>query len=343
MSTEDEVREPHSTVSDTGDLPCTASSPAAVPATERVVFLDIARAFAMTRIVINHALPFAWIKWFEFLPIMFFASGALVARSLESRNWKQVFVGRLRRLALPLGVYLVFAASMWLFGLLPGTDTHLWYVWDYLAFTALSGVFLWLIRRNPWLFLALMAALATVTTFTGPPDASQGAAYMLVWVLGMMWTQRGFPSNAVLGITVVVGFAVSIGFVGTLIGFSPEVAPSDLGVAMAGLSLAWLAVFMLLRTQLEAAMRARVFGHVVRWMNRRMLTIYLWHVPAGVASRQWADDFGLSGAPWLIFVVVITLALTVLATMLLGGLEDNAKLSSARAKQRADSEVIVLD
>ena len=207
MSTEDEVREPHSTVSDTGDLPCTASSPAAVPATERVVFLDIARAFAMTRIVINHALPFAWIKWFEFLPIMFFASGALVARSLESRNWKQVFVGRLRRLALPLGVYLVFAASMWLFGLLPGTDTHLWYVWDYLAFTALSGVFLWLIRRNPWLFLAFMATLATITTFTGPPDASQGAAYMLVWVLGMMWTQRGFPSDAVLGITVVVRLA----------------------------------------------------------------------------------------------------------------------------------------
>jgi hypothetical protein len=310
-------------------------------ALSRLAFVDVMRTVAVGRVVVNHALPWAWMKWFESLPVMFFASGLLVGRSLATRDWKAVFVGRFKRLAMPTGLYLAFAVAMKLTGAIPGTTEHLWYVWTFLLFTALSGVFLRMIRWSRVATLSIVAVLVVAATL-GPdtylPWGVSGA-YLLAWLAGMIWAEDGcrLPPRRILVTTAVVGFAVSVAAVALLLQLDLLTSPSKLGISMAGLGAAWLSVGLLLKDQLEALMDMRGVGPFIRYLNKRLLTIYLWHLPATILGRQWADDLGLSPVPNALFVLAVTFVLTGLATVALGGLEDRASASSKRVKARAEA------
>ncbi|MEZ5239024.1 MAG: hypothetical protein R2716_08735 [Microthrixaceae bacterium] len=83
------------------------------------------RTIAVARVVVNHALPWPWLKWFESLPVMFFVSGTLVGRLHLRDSWRAVMWGRFNRLAVPTEVYLAFAAVMELTGLLEGDHAPL--------------------------------------------------------------------------------------------------------------------------------------------------------------------------------------------------------------------------
>ncbi|MGI9577405.1 MAG: acyltransferase family protein [Microthrixaceae bacterium] len=310
-------------------------------ALSRLAFVDVMRTVAVGRVVINHALPWAWMKWFESLPVMFFASGLLVGRSLATRDWKTVFVGRFKRLAMPTGLYLAFAVTMKLTGAIPGTTEHLWYVWTFLLFTALSGVFLRLIRWSRIGTLAIVSVIVVVATL-GPDSYMPwgvSGAYLLAWLAGMIWAEDNcrMPSKRALITTAVLGFAAAVVAVALLLQLDLLTSPSKLGISMAGLGAAWLAVGLLLRNQLEALMGLRAIGPFIRYLNKRLLTIYLWHLPATILGRQWANDLGLEPFWNACFVVLVTLVLTGVATVALGGLEDRASASSKRVKARADA------
>lgn len=309
-------------------------------ALNRLAFVDVMRTVAVGRVVVNHALPWAWMKWFESLPVMFFASGLLVGRSLATRDWKTVFVGRFKRLAMPTGLYIAFAVVMWQTGALPGTTQHLWYVWTFLLFTALSGVFLRLIRWSRVTTLAAVSVIVIVATL-GPdtymPWGVSGA-YLLAWLAGMIWAEDGcrMPSRRFLITAAVLGFGVAVAAVALLLQLDLLTSPSKLGISMAALGAAWLAIGLLLRNQLEALMGVRGIGPFIRYLNKRLLTIYLWHLPATILGRQWANDLGLESFWNACFVLLVTFVLTGVATVAFGGLEDRASASSKRVKARAE-------
>lgn len=315
---------------------------------DRLAYVDVMRTVAVLRVVVNHALPWPWLKWFESLPVMFFLSGTLVGRSLRTRSWKAVFWGRFRRLAVPTGVYLAFALVMKLTGLLAGTDTHLWYIWTFLIFVALSGVYRWLIQRAALATMVAMGIATVLLTATHNNQPAIGMAYQMAWVAGMIWAERDceVPPRPFLLTTAGVGFGVAVVSVAYWVGLGPtidspagpgQVTPSVLGISMAALGAAWLAVGMLLRHQLEASMRVRGLGPFIRYLNRRLLTIYLWHLPATIAARIWSRDLGFEGAWSFLFVLTVTFTLTGIATVLLGGLEDRASAASKRVKTRAEA------
>lgn len=305
------------------------------------------RTVAVLRVVVNHALPWPWLKWFESLPVMFFMSGTLVGRSLRTRSPKAVLWGRFQRLAGPTAAYLGFAVAMKLTGWLVGTTEHLWYIWTFLIFVALSGVYRWLIQRAALATMLVMGAVVVLLTVTHNNQPAVGMAYQMAWVAGMIWAERDceVPPVSFLVATAGLGFAVAIVAVAYWLGLGStinpvggvQMTPSTLGIAMAGLGAAWLAVGMLLRNQLVAAMRVRGLGSFIAYLNRRLLTIYLWHLPATLVARNWSNDLGLTGTWSVLFVLAVTFTLTGIATVLLGGLEDRASAASKRVKARAES------
>ena len=324
----------------TGDVeeaPGGSSRQGQVIGTDRLAFVDVMRTVAVGRVVVNHALPWPWLKWFESLPVMFFASGLLVGRSLQNRPLKAVFIGRFQRLAVPTGLYLAFAAVMGITGLLPGTMTHLWYVWTFLGFTALSGVYLWLIRWSRAWTLVGLSALVVALTLADQNTPALSGAYALAWVAGMIWAEDGcrVPSRRFLVTTAVSGFAVAAVALAVLLRIDAVTSPSKLGISMAALGAAWLSVGLLLRHQLEALMHVRGVGRFIMYLNKRLLTIYLWHLPATLVGRQWARDLGLGPVARSFFVLAVTFALTGLATVAFGGLEDRASASSKRVRAHA--------
>ncbi|MCB1012448.1 MAG: acyltransferase [Microthrixaceae bacterium] len=315
--------------------------------TDRLAYVDVMRTVAVVRVVINHALPWPWLKWFESLPVMFFVSGTLVGRSLRTRSVWAVFRGRFSRLALPWGAYIVFDLTMKVTGGLPDTDEHLWYIWTFLAFVALSGVFRWLIRWSAVGTLSAQAAVLVALTVIGQNELAVGMAYQMAWVAGMVWAERDcvVPSRRFLLTTTFLGFAASVLAVAYWLGLGSTITPSDpnetvspssLGISMAGLGAAWLAVGMLLRGPLEASMHVRGLGSLIRYLNKRLLTVYLWHLPATIVARQWSVDLDLDRYWSVVFVLGVTLVLTGLATVLFGRLEDRASKTSKRVKQRAE-------
>ncbi len=321
------------------DLAPIQSESAPAIGTDRLAFVDVMRTVAVGRVVVNHALPWAWLKWFESLPVMFFASGLLVGRSLQNRPWKAVVVGRFRRLALPTGVYLVFVFVNSFFDLLPGTATHLWYVWTFLVFTVLSGVFLRLIRWSRVATLSGLSVIVVALTLSDQNVPALSGAYALAWVAGMIWAEDGcrVPSRRFLVTTAVLGFTVAVVAVAVLLRIDALTSPSKLGISMAALGAAWLAVGLLFRRQLEMLMHVRGLGRFIRYLNKRLLTIYLWHLPATIVARDWAADLGL-GPNWSVpFVLAVTIALTGVATVALGGLEDRASASSKKVKASAQA------
>jgi peptidoglycan/LPS O-acetylase OafA/YrhL len=311
---------------------------ALVATTDRIAFIDVMRTIAVLRVVVYHALLWQWLTWFEAMPVMFFVSGTLVGRSLASRSWRSVVSGRVRRLALPLVVYLGFALAAQLSGLMGSTTIHIWYVWTFLGFTLISPPLVWLMRRVPLPTLVVIVAAITAATLLGPGDSGVGAAYLLAWVAGLWWADRGcpFPPVGALVAVIVVGVTVSVVAVSALVGLSLQQSPSGVGMSMAGLGAAWLSLGLLLRHQLGALAGLPRVGPAIRFMSRRLLTIYLWHIPATIVARRVVETFDVTGGVlWVVLVLALTAGLTAAATVVFGPLEDRAAASSQRARRRA--------
>ncbi len=90
--------------------------------------------------------------------------------------------------------------------------------------------------------------------------------------------------------------------------------------------LAWLWLFLAAEPILAAVPRVRVLGPTVTLLNRRALTIYLWHTTAIIVGYQmlWRLAPDLTGAPYESAILVMTIVLSGVLVVLFGWVEDVA-------------------
>ncbi|WP_432509500.1 serine hydrolase domain-containing protein [Kineococcus auxinigenes] len=180
--------------------PRTTSAPApAATGAVRDPSLDLLRSAALARVLLWHALAWAWLSWvFPAMPVMFFLAGSLLTAGSARRPWWRTALRRARRLLVPFWAFgaVVLATTAltawrggsgarqalagladgggllrWLLPLVPpeGADgqqgwltSHLWYVSDYLWLLVLAPLLLRCARRPAAVLAAALAGLAVL-------------------------------------------------------------------------------------------------------------------------------------------------------------------------------------
>ncbi|MGK5742253.1 acyltransferase family protein [Micromonospora sp. URMC 103] len=317
-------------------------------------YLDLLRFLAIVRVVVYHVTGWASLTLvFPAMSVMFALAGSLMAASLE-RSGPTAVLRRLRRLLPSLWVLAaVFVPAMLLTGLpltprvllwlLPVADppanhwgalalSVIWYLRDYLWFVLASPVALWLFRRAPLPTLlapyALLVAIESGLWADAPGPAREFGLYFGAWLLGFAHHAGMLRrlANRVLVPAVLVLAAAG----GAWIATHPGPRGYDLNDIHLGNAL-WSAAFVLVvlgRGPAGAAWvdRVPVFGRAVTVLNRRALTVYLWHMPFVVALTPLVDVVGWSHQDpvGLAIRVVLVFALVGVVTMAVGWVEDVA-------------------
>ncbi|MFF0822681.1 acyltransferase [Micromonospora haikouensis] len=317
-------------------------------------YLDLLRALAIVRVVVYHVTGWATLTLvFPAMSVMFALAGSLMAASLD-RSGPPAVGRRLRRLLPSLWVLAaVFVPAMLLTGLpltpkvllwaFPVADppanywgalalSVIWYLRDYLWFVFASPVALWLFRRAPWpTLLAPYALLATIEfgLFPAAPTVlREFGLYFGAWLLGFAHHDGLLRRTAN---RVLVPAALALGVAGAAwIATHPGPRGYDLNDIPLGNAL-WSAAFILVaigRAPASAAWvdRSAVAGRAVTVLNRRALTVYLWHMPFVVALTPLVDVVGWSHQDpvGLAIRVVLVFALVGAVTAVVGWVEDVA-------------------
>ncbi|MGC5021909.1 acyltransferase family protein [Micromonospora sp. DT47] len=317
-------------------------------------YLDLLRFLAIIRVVVYHVTGWASLTLvFPAMAVMFALAGSLMAASLD-RSGTPAVLRRLRRLLPSLWVLaLVFVPAMLLTGLaltpkvllwlFPVADppangwgaltlSVIWYLRDYLWFVLASPIALWLFRRAPLPTLAAPYALLVAIEVGLLPDAAaplrEFGLYFGAWLLGFahhdgllrrLSNRVLFPAAAVLA---------SAGAAWILTHRGPR--GFDLNDIHLGNAL-WSSAFILVmlgRAPTSAAWidRSPLFSRLVTVLNRRALTVYLWHMPFVVLLTPLVDVVGWSHRDplGLAIRVVLVFALVGVVTLVVGWVEDVA-------------------
>ncbi|MEH0844344.1 acyltransferase, partial [Micromonospora sp. CPCC 205711] len=317
-------------------------------------YLDLLRFLAIVRVVVYHVTGLAALTLiFPAMSIMFALAGSLMAASLD-RSGPPAVLRRLRRLLPSLWVVAaVFVPAMLLTGLAPTSKVLLWlfpiadppanywgamalspiwYLRDYLWFVLASPAALWLFRRAPLPTLLAPYALLAAIELGVLPAASTAlrhfGLYFGAWLLGFAH-HDGMLRR--LANRVVVPAAVLLGGAGAAwILTHPGPRGFDLNDIPLGNAL-WSAAFILVvigRAPAAVAWvdRSAAFGRLVTVVNRRALTVYLWHMSFVVALTPLVGlvGWGPRDPLGLAVRVVLVFALVGVVTLLVGWVEDVA-------------------
>ncbi|MFR9778944.1 acyltransferase family protein [Micromonospora sp. MS34] len=317
-------------------------------------YLDLLRFLAIVRVVVYHVTGYAALTLvFPAMSVMFALAGSLMVASLD-RTGVPAVARRLRRLLPSLWVLAaVFVPAMLLTGLpltpkvllwlFPVSDppanywgglalSPIWYLRDYLWFVLASPLVLRLFRRAPLPTLLVPYALLATIEFGIFPDAPtvlrEFGLYFGAWLLGFAHHDGLLRrmSNRVFVPAVLALGAAGLGWIFT----HPGPRGYDLNDIHLGNAL-WSAAFILVaigRAPAEAPWvdRYPLVGRMVTVLNRRALTVYLWHMSFVVALTPlvglvgWTprDPLGLAVR------VVLVFALVGVVTLLVGWVEDVA-------------------
>lgn len=331
-------------------------------------FYDAIRSVALVRVVAWHATGLPWLTWIvAAMPAMFFTAGAMLPGGgvgLLRRRLRRVLVplwvygGTLAVAGAgwalwhgsPLSPRRVLVGALrWLVPLAdpPGAGwqhelltSHLWYLRAYLWIVLLHPVVLWAARRPLCSTAALLAAGAAleVARLTDTPLIGAGplrigigdaCSYGAFAVLGAAWRLRperrrpGAGRLAAVALGCAWGTMVWVRLVGVPTGVANDSYP--LVVLLGG---AWLAAVLALRPPVTALARTRWVAPAVRAINRRSVTVYLWH-PAAIVAAAGVLPGGGPGR--LLGRLALTAAGVVLAARLFGPVED---LAAGRSRLR---------
>jgi len=322
----------------------------------REAYLDTLRAAAIVRVVVYHAFPVAWLGYaFPAMGVMFGIGGSLMALSLDRSDGApdRVLASRLRRL-LPafwaLGALLVPAMLwsgwpdrphwpkllLWLVPLaqppgdtwaLPATEV-LWYIVTYLWLVILSPILLWAYRR--WPLRTMLLPLGLVFVVGEVAVVSDLATFGACWVAGFAHRDGVLRRMAKPRLAAIATGCVAAGVAWVLV-FSP--GEWDLGATPPAQALYSLG-FVLVLLRLSPRMAWRPLDRVVSALNRRAVTIYLWHNPTIAASFLVGDAIGA----WRLGQVgylAVALALLLAPVALLGWIEDVSRLRFRHGRGRA--------
>ncbi|MGC4750319.1 acyltransferase family protein [Micromonospora sp. DT201] len=317
-------------------------------------YLDLLRFLAIVRVIVYHVTGYATLTLvFPAMSVMFALAGSLMAASL-TRSGPAAVGRRLRRLLPSLWVLAVVVVPAMLLSGLPVTPRVLlwlfpiadppannwgalalsviWYLRDYLWFVLASPVAFWLFRRAPLLTLLvpylLLVAIEAGIYPAPPPVLREFGLYFGAWMLGFAH-HAGMLRRLSGRVLYPVALALAVGGGAWIVGH-PGPRGYDLNDNHLGNAL-WSAAFILIalgRAPSEVSWlgRSRLFDRAVTVVNRRALTIYLWHMPFVVALTPLVGVVGWSPRQpvGLAIRVLLVFALVGLVTLAVGWVEDVA-------------------
>ncbi|MEV4757935.1 acyltransferase [Micromonospora sp. NPDC049559] len=317
-------------------------------------YIDLLRCLAIVRVVVYHTggWPILTLA-FPAMSVMFALAGSLMAASLD-RTGPSAVVRRLRRLLPSLWLLAaIFVPAMLLTGGLPVTwrlllwlaPLHdpptnswgalalsaIWYLRDYLWFVLVSPLALWLFRRAPLLTLLAPYVLLVVVElrFPGAPLVLRDfGLYFGAWLIGFAH-HDGLLRR--LSRRVLVPVVAALATFGAWWALTHQGARgydlNDIRLANATWSTAFTLVLLALAPAGAAWLRHQAWlDGAVTLLNRRALTIYLWHMPFVIALIPLLDRAGLDPARSGGFVLHLAgvVALVAVAVLLTGWVEDLA-------------------
>ena len=316
-------------------------------------YLDLLRFLAIIRVVVYHVTGWASLTLvFPAMAVMFALAGSLMAASLD-RSGPAAVLRRLRRLLPSLWVVAVVLVPamlmtgppgpkvlLWLFPVADPPANHwgalalspIWYLRDYLWFLLASPVARWLFRRAPVATLALPYALLLVIELgllpAAPVPLREFGVYFGAWLLGFAHHDgllRRLANRVLLPTALALAGAGAAWIVTHPGPRGFDLNDIDLGNAL------WSAAFILVLLGRAPATahwieRSPLFSRAVTVLNRRALTVYLWHMSFVVLLTPLVDVIGWSHADplGLVIRVVLVFALVGVVTLLVGWVEDVA-------------------
>jgi peptidoglycan/LPS O-acetylase OafA/YrhL len=336
-------------------------APARAPE-KRYLYMDVLRAAALVRVVVYHVLGFAWIPIvFPAMGVMFAIAGSLMARSLGRGSAAPVLRSRVRRLLPALwGLGAVAVPVMLLQGWSSAPESKLgwgelvwwivplhtppgggrwgwsftvmlWYLVTYLWLVLLSPVLLMIYRRWPRLSLAVAIGVPVAVDLgiLAPggylSDSIRNVTtYACCWMLGFAHhdgrlrrlTDRQFFLSAA---------TLAVAGAGWVLWYGLHTGTFDLNHVPVGRSL-WSAAFVLVVLRFEPKLTwisaRRWATTAVAAVNRRAVTIYLWHLPGGIIALLVVERLGLSGTGWWAALLASVGVMTAVAVLVFGWIED---------------------
>lgn len=315
--------------------------------------LDTIKSIAILRVIAWHTFAWPWLSWIPAMPTMFFANGALLHSSLDRRGWSATLRERGRRLLIPFWVYGVLCwvvmlatgwrpswtdAFAWVLPLtdptgadwLPGLWVPLWYIRAYVWFVIIAGT---LDRVQEWFgdWAILWSSMGTVLMWIAaehgyelPFALSDALGYLPFVLAGMVYRRRGVRHRPQM--LVVMGLLSIIGAIAGWRRFGPAdavVNRSYLLMLLVGFAGVLLAVGFR-EPILGLVKRSERLGRLIRTINSRALTVYLW------------QGFGLVAADRLIAAridqpvlravgsIAVVTAVVIASTLVFGTVEDIA-------------------
>jgi peptidoglycan/LPS O-acetylase OafA/YrhL len=305
-------------------------------------YVDLLRAVAIIRVVTYHTLGFAWLTVaFPAMGLMFALGGSLMAASLD-RSGVKAIARRIRRILIPFWVLGAFAIVLMSFmggmehtwrllvWVLPLDDpptsekggvwfSQIWYVRSYLWFIILSPGLLWLFRRWPVPSLLVPFTVLVVLWETGHGTGGMVRDFFMyspAWMLGFAHhdgTLQRISKKVLWPVCLVMG---GIGL--TLLYSAPGPRGYDMNDVPVADTL-WSTAFLLI--MLNAAPVALSLGAAepaVEAINRRALTIYLWHEAVITSARMAAVSAGVTLVGGYHSAVQLTLVFALVALIVLG-------------------------
>jgi peptidoglycan/LPS O-acetylase OafA/YrhL len=319
-------------------------------------YLDLLRAAALARVVAYHTVGWIWLPVaFPSMGLMFAIAGSLMAASLD-RAGPRAVVDRLRRLLPPFWAYAavavaVLVATGWRVGIgFPWYDAvwwalpvrvppagvapwarsltiFLWYIVTYLWLVLLSPMLAWAVRR--WSGRTFAVALAVPAWFVVGSGHVTGffvASYAACWVLGMAHHDgvldripvRRYATGVVVLAIAGGGWVLVAAVTTPTFDLTSTAGGNTLwSVAVAAAALRW-------RPRLDRLWRNGSARRVVALLNARAVTVYLWHVPAGLLAVTMLRAARVSGPAAVVLHVAGVIVGTGAAVLGLGWVEDLA-------------------
>ncbi len=327
--------------------------------------VDLLRAAAIARVIVYHVFGRAWLTIaFPAMGVMFALAGSLMAASVERRGPQAAVKSRVRRLLPPLwalglvAVTIMLAAGwstrdtthplnpatllFWIFpvGDPPGSTWGmslwevLWYIRAYLWFVLLTPLVLVLYRKSWWAAIAAPLVLLAGLTISGWTPADEGhniiwdvAIYGPCWIIGFAH-HDGRLARVRLPVLLTVAGISAVGGMAWL--FAHHLAHdgdlNDVPVSQALWSLAFMLLVLRWRPSMDWLDRMPSVATIVRFINARAVTIYLWHNPlipvAGAFVTMLVAQRWGRWEPVLVFGIDIVF--TLIVTLAIGWVEDLA-------------------
>lgn len=314
-------------------------------------YLDLLRFLAIVRVVVYHSSGWAFLTLvFPAMAVMFALAGSLMAASLD-RSGASAVVRRLRRLLPALWIFAAvlvpamivtglpasWRLALWVAPLAdpPSNDwgalatSTIWYLRDYLWFVLVSPAALWLFRRWPIPTLAAPYVLLVVVEtgiWAAPHLIGDFGLYFGAWLLGFAH-HDGLLRRVSRPVLVWISLALA-GLGGAWIFTHPGPRGFDLNDIRLG-NAVWSTGFVLLLLGLAPARaawvdRSALLARAVTVVNRRALTVYLWHMPVVVGVTWAAAHVGPAGPATgeIATRLAVVMVLVVVAVALFGWMED---------------------